>query len=340
MASKSSHPLCIFNKIKFITKLQREGRLVEFSRLKKTDIKISKIGLGTNAVGGHNLYDQLNEENGKDFVRAAIEQGINFIDTADIYGKGRSEELVGEVLKEVSREDIVLATKGANEWFPDGTVVLNNSPAYMRRAFEASLKRLNTDYVDLYYLHFPDGKTAIGDAISELVKLKEEGKIRAIGVSNVSLDLLKEANAHGEIQALQMEYSMFNRSVEKDLLPYCVENEISFIPYGPLAFGILGGKYTTDFALTPNDWRNSVPLFAKEEFEKNLEKVEQLKNVAAAKNTSVSHLALAWLLEHEGIDSVIPGGKRSEQIQDSVKSIQVRLNEEDLKKIDQVLMNS
>jgi myo-inositol catabolism protein IolS len=310
---------------------------MEFAPLKKTDLQISKIGLGTNAVGGHNLYDHLNEENGKDFVRAAIEERINFIDTADIYGKGRSEELVGEVLKEVPREKIILATKGANEWFPDGSVVLNNDPAYLRRAFEASLKRLNTDYVDLYYLHFPDGKTPIGDAIAELVKLREEGKIRAIGVSNVSLEQLIEANAHGDISALQMEYSMLNRSVEKDLLPYCAENNLSFIPFGPLAFGLIGGKYNKEFTLTSNDWRHSVPLFADGEFERNLEKVEELKKIAAYKNTNVGHLALAWLLAQEGVDSVIPGGKRSEQIRDSVKAVNVRLDEEDLKAINLVL---
>lgn len=254
-----------------------------------------------------------------------------------IYGKGRSEELVGEVLKEVPREKIILATKGANEWFPDGSVVLNNDPAYLRRAFEASLKRLNTDYIDLYYLHFPDGKTRIGDAIAELVKLKEEGKIRAIGVSNVSLEQLIEANAHGDINALQMEYSMLNRSLEKDLLPYCAGNDISFVPFGPLEFGLLGGKYTKDFTLTSNDWRNSVPLFADGEFKRNLEIVEQLKKISVSKNTTVSHLALAWLLAQEGVDSVIPGGKRSEQIQDSVKAIHVNLNGEDLKAIELVL---
>lgn len=310
---------------------------MQYTQLKKTDIKISRMGLGTNAVGGHNLYDDLNEENGKDFVRAAIDEGITFIDTADIYGKGRSEELVGEVLREVPRDSIILATKGANEWFPDGTVELNNNPAYLRKAFENSLKRLQTDYVDLYYLHCPDGKTPIDDAISELVQLKEEGKIRAIGVSNMTLEQLKEANAHGDINALQMEYSMFNRSVEKDLLPYCVENNISFVPFGPLAFGLLGGKYTKDFTLTANDWRNSVPLFAEGTFENNLIKAEKLKEVASDKNTVISHLALAWLLAQDGVDAVIPGGKRPEQIRDTAKSINVVLNDEDLKRINDIL---
>ncbi|OMP66014.1 aldo/keto reductase [Domibacillus epiphyticus] len=310
---------------------------MQYTKLKKTNLNISRIGLGTNAVGGHNLFDNLNEEDGKNFVRAAIDEGITFIDTADIYGKGRSEELVGEVIKEKPRNEIVLATKGANEWFPDGSVVKNNNPSYLRKAFENSLKRLDTDYVDLYYIHFPDGKTRVSDAVAELVKLKEEGKIRAIGVSNMSIDQLKEANAHGDIHALQMAYHMFDRSVEKDVLPYCIEHDISFVPYGPLAFGLLGGYYTKDFTLPANDWRNSVPLFAKGEFEKNLTKVELLKEFAAKKSTTISHLALAWLLAQDGVDSVIPGGKRPEQIRDTAKAAGVLLHDEDLKKIDEIL---
>lgn len=184
---------------------------MQFTQLKKTDMKISRISLGTNAVGGHNLYDNVNEEQGKNFVRAAMDEGMNFIDTANIYGKGRSEELVGEVLREVPRDSMILATKGANEWFPDGSVVLNNQPAFLRKSLEDSLKRLQTDYVDLHYIHNPDGKTPIGDAVAELAKMKEEGKIRAIGVSNMTLEQVKEANAHGDIHALQLEYSMLNR---------------------------------------------------------------------------------------------------------------------------------
>lgn len=307
------------------------------TKLGNSNITITKIGLGTNAVGGHNLYDNLNEESGKEFVRTAIESGINFIDTADIYGKGRSEELVGEVLKEFPRDQIILATKGANEWFEDGSVVLNNDPVYMRKAFENSLRRLQTDYIDLYYLHFPDGKTPIGMAIDELVKLKSEGKIRAIGVSNVTLELLKEANANGDIDVLQMEYSMLNRSVEKELLPYCVANNISFIPFGPLAFGLLGGKYTSGLKLTKNDWRNSVPLFASNQFEKNLAIVEKLKDFAKSKSTTLSNLALAWLLEQEGVDAVIPGGKKPEQILETVKAADIQLEKVDLETIDKIL---
>ena len=256
---------------------------MQYTTLKKSAIKISNIGLGTNAVGGHNLFANLSEEDGKNFVREAINQGITFIDTADIYGQGRSEELVGEVLKERSRDQYVLATKGGNQLLADGTAKPNNQPEYLRNALENSLKRLQMDYVDLYYIHFPDGITPLDEAVGELSRLKEEGKLRAIGVSNLNLEQLKVANRTNEISALQVAYNMLNREIEQDLLPYCVEHDISVIPYGPLAFGILGGNYTKDLKLDEGDWRNNIPLFQKGSFEKNIDQVEELKQIAEAK---------------------------------------------------------
>ncbi|QJX81330.1 aldo/keto reductase [Priestia megaterium] len=310
---------------------------MKFRKLKNTDITVSEIGLGTNAVGGHNLFNDLNEESGKEMVAAAIDLGITFIDTADIYGMGRSEELVGEVLSNYNRDKFILATKGARRWFEDGRVEVDNSPAYLRQALENSLSRLKMDYVDLYYLHFPDNKTPLVEAIGELSKLKQEGKIKAIGISNVSLDQLKEANTHGDISVLQSAYNMLERSAEEDLLPYSRENNISFIPYGPLAFGLLGGKYTKDFQLTEGDWRQSNPLFEKENFDKVLEKVEQLKNIATTKETTVANLSLAWLLAQDGIDAVIPGGKRSDQIITNAKASDVLLTKDDLNNIEKIL---
>lgn len=177
---------------------------MQFNKLKKSNIAVPNIGLGTNAVGGHNLFENLNEEDGKDLVREALKQGVTFIDTADVYGLGRSEELVGEVLQEFNREDYVIATKGAQNFLDLDDVKINNSPEYLRTALENSLKRLQLDYVDLYYLHFPDGITDFKDSIGELVKLKEEGKIRSIGISNVDLTQLKEANANGDISVVQV----------------------------------------------------------------------------------------------------------------------------------------
>lgn len=307
---------------------------MKFSTLQKTAIQISALGLGTNAVGGHNLYNNLNEDVGKDFVRAALDHGVTFIDTADAYGKGRSEELVGEVLKEYNRDQFVIATKGGSDW---RNGVKNNNPAYLRNALEESLQRLQLDYVDLYYIHWPDGNTPLKEAVAELSRLKKEGKIKAVGVSNVSLEQLKEANSSHEISAVQLAYNMLNREIEQDLLPYCVENNISVVAYGPLAFGILGGTYTEDFVLEEGDWRKSVPLFHEGNFEKNIQIVEQLKRIADKKGTDVSNLALAWLLEQPGVDAVIPGGKKPEQVLSNIAASEIQLEAEVLDEIDQIL---
>ena len=298
------------------------------------------IGLGTNAVGGHNLFQNLNEEDGKDFVREALKNGVTFIDTADIYGPGRSEELVGEVLKEFNREDYVIATKGAQQWSSDGSIKTNNRPEYLRDALENSLQRLQLDYVDLYYLHFPDGETPFAESIGELARLKEEGKIRSMGISNVSLEQLKEANANGDISVLQSPYNMFDRSAEAELLPYCIENNISFIPYGPLAFGLLGGGFTKDSKLDEQDWRNSIPLFQGDQFQQTLTKVDKLKEFALKKDTTLPNLALAWLLAQEGVDAVIPGGKRKERIRENTQASDIVLSNEELNIINEILNNN
>lgn len=311
---------------------------MKFHTLKKSNINISEIGLGTNAVGGHNLYEKLNEQDGRELVSTAIDLGITFIDTADIYGTGRSEEIIGEVLKAYRREDFILATKGGRHWFEDGSVKTDNHPQYLRHALENSLKRLQMDYIDFYYLHFPDNETPLAEAIGELSRLKEEGKIRAIGISNVTLDQLIEANAHNDISVLQSPYNMLNRSAEQDLLPYCIKNDISFIPYGPLAYGILGGKYTKDFKLSNGDWRISEPLFHDQLFEQTLAKVEILKEIAEEKQTTLPNLALAWLLAQDGIDAVIPGGKHKNQVASNVKASDVILTKEDLVHIKRILL--
>jgi myo-inositol catabolism protein IolS len=309
---------------------------MHFSKLGKSDILISKIGLGTNAVGGHNLFTNLDENQGRQMIEEALDQGITFIDTADVYGFGRSEEIIGEVLGS-RRNDVVLATKGAIERLEDGSTRINNKPTYLRRALEASLKRLRTDYVDLYYIHWLDNETPLAEAVGELIRLKEEGKIRAIGISNANLEQLQEANQSGDISALQSPYHMLDRSAEKDLLPYCIEHHISFIPYGPLAFGILGGKYTSGLVLEEGDWRKNEPLFQPDTFRSNLDKVEKLKMVAAEINAALPNLALAWLLAQSGVDAVIPGGKRPEQVKENIKANGIVLSDEQLKRIHHIL---
>lgn len=198
---------------------------------------------------------------------------------------------------------------------------------------------MQLDYVDLYYLHFPDNKTPFSESIGELVRLKEEGKIRSIGISNVTLAQLKEANTNGDIDVVQQSYNMLDRSVEEDILPYVRENNISFIPYGPLAYGLLGGGFTKDTKLDATDWRNSIPLFQEENYTQTIAKVEALKEFAQNKDTSLANLALAWLLHQEGVTAVIPGGKRKERIRENVKAVDIQLSKEELQAMDAILNN-
>lgn len=304
------------------------------TQIGKTGLFVNPIGLGTNAVGGHNLYPNLDEEAGKELVRAAINRGVNFIDTAFIYGPGRSEELVGEVIKETGkRSDIILATKGAHK-IVGQDVVIDNSPVFLKQTVEESLKRLQTDYIDLFYIHFPDQDTPKDEAVGVLKQLKDEGKIRAIGVSNFSMDQLKEANKDGYVDVYQGEYNLLQRSAEKELLPYTAEHNISFIPYFPLASGILAGKYNKDMVF--NDLRSQMPHLQGEQFAQNLDKVEKLRKLADEKQTDIAHVVLAWYLTRDSIDVVIPGAKRAEQVLSNLKTLDVQLTAGEIQEIDRV----
>ncbi|WP_243298947.1 aldo/keto reductase [Bacillus litorisediminis] len=307
--------------------------MTKLARLGKTDLLVNPIGLGTNAVGGHNLYPNLDEETGKELVRTALHHGVNFLDTAFIYGPKRSEELIGEVLKERNRSEVIVATKGSHKFAGD-KVVHDNSPAFLKQQVENSLKRLQTDYIDLYYIHFPDQDTPKDEAVGALKQLKDEGKIRAIGVSNFSIDQLKEANKDGYVDVYQGEYNLLNRSAEKDLLPYTAEHNISFIPYFPLVSGLLAGKYTKDTVF--NDLRARNPHFQGEAFVRNLEKVDQLRPIAEAKNTDVAHVVLAWYLTRDSIDALIPGAKKPEQVLSNLKTLEVQLTQAEIDEIDRL----
>lgn len=303
-------------------------------KLGKSNLTVNPIGLGTNAVGGHNLYPNLDEQAGRDLVRVALMNGINFLDTAYIYGPERSEELVGEVWSEtVEREEVILATKGAHQ-LVDGDVVMNNSPEFLKQSVEDSLKRLRTDYIDLYYIHFPDEQTPKDEAVAALAELKAEGKIRAIGVSNFSLEQLKEANKDGHIDVYQGEYNLFKRDAEKEILPYIREHGISFVPYFPLAAGLLAGKYDAETKF--DDLRKNDPLFQEDVFKDNLAKVDLLRPIAEAKDAEVAHIVLAWYLAQDGIDAIIPGAKRAEQVTDTIRTLDVELTEEEIRQINHI----
>ncbi|HHB0339402.1 TPA: aldo/keto reductase [Staphylococcus aureus] len=305
----------------------------QFVNLGKSDVEVFPIALGTNAVGGHNLYPNLDEEQGKDVVRQAINHGINLLDTAYIYGPERSEELVGEVVKEYPREQIKIATKGSHEFDENQEVHQNNQPEYLKQQVENSLKRLQTDYIDLYYIHFPDDNTPKNQAVAALQELKEQGKIKAIGVSNFTLDQLKEANKDGYVDVVQLEYNLLHRENEA-VLQYCVDHQITFIPYFPLASGILAGKYDENTKFS--DHRTTRRDFIPGVFEENVRRVKALESLAAAHQTSIANIVLAFYLTRPAIDVIIPGAKRAEQVIENIKAADIVLSDDEIQYIDEL----
>ncbi|MBY0031764.1 MULTISPECIES: aldo/keto reductase [Bacillus] len=306
----------------------------ETRTLGRTDLRVKRIGFGANAVGGHNLFPNLNDETGKELIRTALDGGVNFIDTAFIYGLGRSEELIGEVVAERGvRDSLVIASKGAHKEV-NGQIELDNSREFLRSEAENSLKRLKTDVIDLYYVHFPDGKTPLSEVAGTLKELKDEGKIRAIGASNLSFRQLQEFNADGYLEVFQSEYSLIQRETEHDLLPYCEKNGISFIPYFPLASGLLTGKFTKDTVF--EDSRKNRPLFQGEAFHQNLERVDKLRAVAEEKGVQTAHIALAWLLSQPAVDAIIPGAKRPDQLKHNLDALHVQLTEDEVQFISDI----
>lgn len=305
----------------------------QFVNLGKSDVEVFPIALGTNAVGGHNLYPNLDEEQGKDVVRQAINHGINLLDTAYIYGPERSEELVGEVVKEYPREQIKIATKGSHEFDENQEVHQNNQPEYLKQQVENSLKRLQTDYIDLYYIHFPDDNTPKDQAVAALQELKEQGKIKAIGVSNFTLDQLKEANKDGYIDVVQLEYNLLHRENEA-VLQYCVDHQITFIPYFPLVSGILAGKYDENTKFS--DHRTTRRDFIPGVFEENVRRVKALESLAATHQTSIANIVLAFYLTRPAIDVIIPGAKRAEQVVENIKAADIVLSDDEIQYIDEL----
>ncbi|MFZ8254174.1 aldo/keto reductase [Staphylococcus aureus] len=305
----------------------------QFVNLGKSDVEVFPIALGTNAVGGHNLYPNLDEEQGKDVVRQAINHGINLLDTAYIYGPERSEELVGEVVKEYPREQIKIATKGSHEFDENQEVHQNNQPEYLKQQVENSLKRLQTDYIDLNYIHFPDDNTPKDQAVAALQELKEQGKIKAIGVSNFTLDQLKEANKDGYVDVVQLEYNLLHRENEA-VLQYCVDHQITFIPYFPLASGILAGKYDENTKFS--DHRTTRRDFIPGVFEENVRRVKALESLAAAHQTSIANIVLAFYLTRPAIDVIIPGAKRAEQVIENIKAADIVLSDDEIQYIDEL----
>lgn len=306
------------------------------TQLASSQLQVHPIGFGANAIGGHNLYPDLDEEENRQLVNYVIQSDINFIDTAYAYGNGRSEEILGEVIAASGqRESLVIATKASHRRV-NGEIFHDNSPDFLKQAVEEALNRLQTDYIDLFYLHYPDKKTPKNEAVAVLQDLKEAGKIKAIGLSNFSLDQIKEANKDGYVEVIQDHYNLLHRDLEQTLFPYLEENNISFVPFFPFQSGLLTGKYDGSESFPEGDLRRGQEDFQGQRFQNNVKKVQQLEPLAKKYGVSISNIVLAFYLTRGPIQSVIPGAKKPSQIDNNLKTMQVNLTKDDIALIDQL----
>lgn len=306
-----------------------------FVKIGHSDVLATPLGLGTNAVGGYNLFPNLKDDDGRALVRAALDNGINLLDTAYVYGLGHSEELVGEVMKEYDRDKIILATKGAQD-FSSGEQVIDNRPEFLTDQVNKSLKRLGTDYIDIFYIHFPDHDTPKAEAVGALQKLKEAGKIRAIGISNFSLDQIKEANADGYVDVVEDEFSLLHQDhLTKGMLDYLHDHQISFVPYFPLASGLLTGKYDHKIDFPADDIRSQIADFTEPRFSKVLKAVDVVRPIAKTHQATVAQVVLAWYMQNPLISVVIPGAKRAEQVKANAHALDITLTDAEYRTIEQ-----
>jgi aryl-alcohol dehydrogenase-like predicted oxidoreductase len=306
---------------------------METRKLGSQGLEVSKLGLG--CMGMSEFYGTGDEDESIATIHRSIELGITFLDTADMYGPFTNEKLVGKAISD-RRDGVTLATKFGNERGEDGSFLgVNGTPDYVRKACDDSLQRLGVDHIDLYYQHRVDTETPVEETWGAMKELVEAGKVRYLGISEAAPETIRKAHEVHPISALQTEYSLWSRDVEDEILPTVRELGIGFVPYSPLGRGFLTGQIQSFEDLPEDDYRRYSPRFQGENFEKNLELVDKVREVADEKGVAPSQLALAWLL-HQGEDVVpIPGTKRRKYLEENAAAAEIELTDEDLGSIDE-----
>ena len=312
---------------------------MEYRMLGDSGLKVSVIGFGAWGIGGAPFWNNEGDTNSARAIIKSYELGINFFDTAPVYGFGHSEELLGKTLKPF-RDDVIYATKCGLRWRNKslGAITKNATRKSILEEIDLSLKRLNTDYIDLYQVHWPDIETSQGETMETLLEIQQQGKIKAIGVSNYSVEQIRDIMKHGKIVSLQPDYSLLNRSIEKDILPYCKENQVGIIAYSPLASGLLTGKYGKDAKFS--DWRGKgiIGCFSGAQFAKNMEKVKHLKNIAESIGKTCTQMAINWIVSQPQLTTALLGVKNEKQMEENISALDWKLDVKHQEEINRIFL--
>ncbi len=305
--------------------------------LGKNGPELTVIGFGAWAIGGPWQWGwgKVDDNESIDAIQTGIENGINWIDTAASYGFGHSEEIVGKALKGI-REKVFVATKCALVNDGKGNAVFNSDPKNIRKEVEDSLRRLQTDYIDLYQIHWPDPKVEIEKSWETMAALKAEGKVKYIGVSNYNTDLLKRCMKIEHVQSLQPPYSMLTREYEKEVLPFCEKNGIGVVAYSPMQAGLLTGKFDIN-RVAEDDWRRKDKKFQEPYLSKALQFVEKLRPIAQNHGKTVGHVALSWVLNNTAVTSAIVGARNKNQARENVIAADLVLTNEEMNQINSMI---
>jgi aryl-alcohol dehydrogenase-like predicted oxidoreductase len=313
---------------------------MKMTTLGRSGLHVSRIAFGTWQLGGD--WGHFDEDAAITAIRRARELGVNFFDTAQAYGFGASERLLGKALREEltrNRDRVVIATKGALR-MTDSGLVRDASPEWLRQGVDASLTALGIDHIDLYQVHWPDPKVPATETAGALRELVAEGKIGHVGVSNYDAQQIAEFSRTLPVETLQPPYHLFRREIENEVLPYCHEHNIGVLVYGPLAHGLLTGKLTENITFASDDWRGNSPMFTGDTYLHNLAAVRALDKFAADRGVTVSQLAIAWTLANPAVHVAIVGARQAHHVQDSLAAADLSLSKADLAAIDKIMASA